>query len=158
MVLALMADPTLIPGVPYPMSQLLIAAGLSLFGFLWIRHIIEPGPFLRGESVWRFRDRGRVDRVRRAVRSLIAWPRSRTSGWWATRLEFGLAGVILALATIGLQSALSFVGVYGPATLAVLATTGAGYAGILLGIRWMRRIYLAPLEADPEVGWRYRAR
>jgi hypothetical protein len=31
-----------------------------------------------------------------------------------------------------------------------------GYAGILVGIRWMRRIYLSPLELDAEVRWRYR--
>ena len=145
-------------GLPANVAIMFAAIGLLLVGFLWIRHIIEPGPFLRGESRWRYRDRGRVDAIRRAIRSLTVWPRSRTSGWWATRLEFGLAGVMLALATVGLQYALSSGGIHGPSTLEILATSGVGYAGILSGIWWMRRIYLAPLETDPAVGWRYRDR
>ena len=158
MVLALMGEPTLIPGVPGGVSQLLASGALLLVGFLWMRHLIEPGPFLRGESRWRYRDRARMERMRRAIRSLVAWPGSRTSGWWATRIEFGLAGVMLALATVALPGALSFGGFHGPSTLEILATSGVGYAGILTGIWWMRRIYLAPLEADPEAGWRYRDR
>ena len=127
-------------------------------GFLWIRHTFEPGPFVRGESRWRYRDRGRVDRIRRSIRSLMVWPRTRTQRWWATRLEFGVAGAVLAVGTAALQAALSSGGFYGPSTLEILATSGLGYAGILFGIWWMRRIYLAPLETDPEARWRYRDR
>ena len=43
MVLAMMSEPTLIPGVPGGVSQLVISGGLLLVGFLWIRHVIEYG-------------------------------------------------------------------------------------------------------------------
>ena len=154
-----MFDPrSSILGLPANVVIMLAAIGMLVVGFLWIRHVIEPEPFLRGESRWRYRERGRVDRIRRMIHSLIAWPRSRTSGWWATRLEFGLAGAMLVLATAALQVGLSNRGIHGPSTPAILATSGVGYAGMLIGIRWMRRIYLAPLETDRAVGWRYRDR
>ena len=159
MVLAMMGDArSSILGLPVSVVMLLVGIGLIAAGFLWMRHTLEPGPLVRGEGRWRYRDRRRVERFRAAIHSLIVWPRSRTSGWWATRLEFGLAGVMLAIATVGLQYALSLGGLRGPSMLEILATSGTGYAGILFGIWWMRRIYLAPLETDPEVGWRYRDR
>ena len=72
MVLAPMFDPrSSIFGLPANVVIMLAAIGMLVVGFLWIRHIIEPGPFLRGESRWRYRERGRVDSVRRLIRSLI---------------------------------------------------------------------------------------
>ena len=145
-------------GLPSSVVLMVVTVGLMVIGFLWLHRTFEPGPLVRGESRWRYRDRARMERIRRAIRSLIAWPGSRTSGWWATRIEFGLAGFMLALATVALPGALSVEGFHGPSTLEILATSGVGYAGILIGIWWTRRIYLAPLEAGPEAGWRYRAR
>src|SRR5918993_2777264 len=120
-------------GLPHGVVVMLAATGMMVIGFLWLHRTFDPGPLVRGESRWRYRERGRLDRMRRVLHSLFAWPGSRTSGWWATRLEFGVAGVILALATVGLQSAISHAGFHGPSTVEILATSGTGYAGILVG-------------------------
>jgi hypothetical protein len=145
-------------GLPSSVVLMVATVALMVIGFLWLHRTLEPGPLVRGESRWRYRDRARMEHIRRAIRSLVARPGFRTSGWWATRIEFGLAGFMLALATVALPGALSVGGFHGPSTLEILATSSVGYAGILIGIWWMRRIYLAPLEADSEAGWRYRDR
>ena len=160
MVLALMGDARAsIFGLPANVVMLLVGMSLLAVGFFWIRHIIEPGSHMRAESRWRYRSQARLQRIRQWLAEGDQTVRSaRTCGWYLTRLEFGLAGVMLAIATVGLQYVLSLGGLHGPSMLEILATSGTGHAGILFGIWWMRRIYLAPLETDPEVGWRYRDR
>jgi hypothetical protein len=137
--------------------------GLMVIGFLWLRHTLEPGPFLRGESRWRYRDRPRLQRARQWLAEGDQSIRARTRGWWLTRLEFALAAVIAVIAAASLPGVLawfapSFGGPGGMPMPQALIVPIAGYAGILFGIWWMRRIYLAPLETDPKVRWRYRDR
>jgi hypothetical protein len=146
-------------GLPASVAVMLGAIGLMVVGFLWLRHNVEPGPFLRGESHWRYRDRPRGQRIRQWLAEGDQSIRARTRGWWMTRLEFALAAGALVLATLILgEYAFGNTSFYRNSTLGILGTSGLGYAGILFGLRWMRRIYLAPLETDPEVGWRYRDR
>jgi hypothetical protein len=146
-------------GLPAQVVLMLGAVGLMVIGFLWLRHSLQPGPLVRGESHWRYRDRPRMQRVRQLLAEGDQSIRARTRGWWITRLEFGLAASALLVATLVVgQYMFSTPTFYRVSTLGVLAMSGAGYAGIAIGLRWMRRIYLAPLETDPQVGWRYRDR
>ena len=162
MVLALMSDgPTLIPGMPSGVSQLLVSGGLLLLGFLWIRHIVEPGPFLRGDSLWRYRSKARLRRIRQWLAEGDQTLRpARSWGWYVTRLEFGLAAVAVVIGAAGLPT---FLGVIDPrfggnavALPLALIVPVVGYAGIAFGIWWMHREYTAGLRADSETRWRYR--
>ncbi len=146
-------------GLPANVVIMLAAIGMMVVGFLWMRHLTEPGPFLRGESRWRYRERGRVDRDPPAdplAHRLAALPHVGLVGDAArvrARRRHARAGDGWAAGTRSRTGASTV-----PSTLEILATSGVGYAGILIGIWWMRRIYLAPLETDPAVGWRYRDR
>ena len=147
-------------GLPANVVIMLAAMGVLVVGFLWIRHIIEPGPFLRGESRWRYRERGRrrsLPTVDPLAQCLAALPHARLVGDPASSLRSPASCSRLANAGAAVN-AFSAGGIHGPSTIEILATSGVGYAGILIGIWWMRRIYLAPLETDPAVGWRYRDR
>ena len=163
MVLALMGEPTLIPGVPSGVSQLLISGGLLLIGFLWIRHIIEPGPDVRGESRWRYRQRSRLDQLRQWLAEGDQTLRpQRTRGWYWTRLEFALAGFVAGIAVACLPAVMdAFLAPFAspaiPLPLALIVPL-SGYAGIAFGIWWMRRLYTAGLRADSDARWRYRDR
>jgi hypothetical protein len=164
MVLALMNEPTLIPGVPGGVSQLLVAGGFLLVGFLWIRHIIEPGPLLRGESRWRYRHRARLQRFRQWLAEGDQTLRpQRTRGWYLTRLEFALAALVAIIAVACLPAVLDlFAPRFGggesvpPQVTALIPLSG--YAGITFGIWWMRRLYTAGLRSDSDARWRYRDR
>ena len=164
MVLALMGEPTLIPGVPGGVSQLLISGGLLLIGFIWLRHILEPGPLQRGESRWRYRHRARLQRIRQWLAEGDQTLRpSRTRGWYLTRLEFAMAGLVAVIAGACLPTALAmsrfWSGAFTPVPAELLALVPlSGYAGIAFGIWWMRRLYTAGLRADSEARWRYRDR
>ena len=150
-------------GLPASVVVMLGAMGLMIIGFLWLRHMSEPGPFLRGESRWRYRDRPRLQRVRQWLAEGDQSIRARTRGWWLTRLEFALAAVIAAIAAACLPAVLAwFAPTFGgpgamPMPLALIVPL-SGYAGILFGIWWMRREYTAGLRADSEARWRYRDR
>ena len=162
MVLALMSEPTLIPGLPGGVSHLLISGGMLLIAFLWIRHNIEPGPDLRGESRWRYRHRARLLRFRQwlAEGDQTLRPR-RTRGWYWTRLEFSLAALVAVIAVVCLPSTLQLFAPRfgGGASLPLAALIPlSGYAGIAFGIWWMRRLYTAGLRTDSEAPWRYRDR
>jgi hypothetical protein len=160
MFLTPMFDPRAsILGLPAQVVIMFGAVGLTVIGFLWLRHTLQPGPFVRGESRWRYRDRPRLQRVRQLLAEGDQSVRARTRGWWLTRLEFALAIGALILATLAIgEYGLGATTFYRISTLEILVTSGVGYAGIVIGLRWMRRIYLAPLETDPQVGWRYRDR
>ena len=160
MVLALMSEPTLIPGVPGGVSQLLVAGAMLLVGFLWIRHIIEPGPFLRGESRWRYRHRARLQRFRQWLAEGDQTLRpQRTRGWYLTRLEFALAAVVALIAAACLPAVLGLVAPrFGGGDAVAALVPLLGYAGIVFGIWWMRRLYTAGLRADSDARWRYRDR
>jgi len=148
-------------GLPPQVVLMFGAVGLTVIGFLWLRHTLQPGPFVRGEARWRYRDRSRIQRVRQLLAEGDQSIRARTRGWWFTRLEFALAAVMAAIAAALLPVVVdSLAPTFGgspaiPLPVAMLMPL-SGYGGILFGIWWMRRIYVAPLETDPEVGWRYR--
>jgi hypothetical protein len=160
MFLTPMFDPRAsILGLPAQVVIMFGAVGLTVIGFLWLRHTLQPGAFVRGESRWRYRDRPRLQRVRQLLAEGDQSVRARTRGWWLTRLEFALAIGALILATLAIgEYGFGATTFYRISTLEILVTSGVGYAGIVIGLRWMRRIYLAPLETDPQVGWRYRDR
>jgi hypothetical protein len=159
MFLTPMFDPRAsILGLPAQVVIMFGAVGLTVIGFLWLRHTLQPGPFVRGESRWRYRDRPRLQRVRQLLAEGDQSVRARTRGWWLTRLEFALAIGALILATLAIGKYVATTTLDRISTLEILVTSGVGYAGIVIGLRWMRRIYLAPLETDPQVGWRYRDR
>jgi hypothetical protein len=141
-------------GLPDGVVLLVVSTTLMALGAAWVLHILGMDEVLRGGR-WRYRDRGRMERLRRTIGSLVEVPFTRTPGWWATRIEFAVAGGALAVATIAITGLPDVVG-YRSTGWPVVALTLLGYAGIVFGIRWMRRIYLSPLEVDPEVGFRYR--
>jgi hypothetical protein len=141
-------------GLPDGVVLLVVSTTLMALGAAWVLHILRMDEVLRGGR-WRYRDRGRMERLRRTIGSLVEVPFTRTPGWWATRIEFAVAGGALAVATIAITGLPDVVG-YRSTGWPVVALTLLGYAGIVFGIRWMRRIYLSPLEVDPEVGFRYR--
>jgi hypothetical protein len=141
-------------GLPDGVVLLVVSTTLMALGAAWVRHILGMDEVLRGGR-WRYRDRGRMERLKRTIGSLVEVPFTRTPGWWATRIEFAVAGGALVVATIAITGLPDVVG-YRSTGWPVVALTLLGYAGIVFGIRWMRRIYLSPLEVDPEVGFRYR--
>ena len=142
-------------GLPDSVVLLATSTTLMAVGLVWVHHVLGMDEVLRGAR-WRYRDRGRVERLRRTIASLIRVPFTRTFGWWATRIEFALAGGALLVGTIALGGLPGALGYRSSAGLSLVALTVLGYAGIVFGVRWMRRIYLSPLEVDPEVGFRYR--
>ena len=160
MVLALMGERwQLIDGLPNSVSGFIIAAGLMAIGFL------SASSHLGYRSV----------RARRVALALSRpWTRrpgcdGRSDRSWSGRALAHSAGGQLASSSVSPARCSRWGrrrcrppshpgGFYGPSTLEILATSGLGYAGILFGIWWMRRIYLAPLETDPEARWRYRDR
>jgi hypothetical protein len=141
-------------GLPDGVVLLVVSTTLMALGAAWVLHILGMDEVLRGGR-WRYRDRGRMERLKRTIGSLVEVPFTRTPGWWATRIEFAVAGGALVVATIAITGLPDVVG-YRSTGWPVVALTLLGYAGIVFGIRWMRRIYLSPLEVDPEVGFRYR--
>jgi hypothetical protein len=141
-------------GLPDGVVLLVVSTTLMALGAAWVRHILGMDEVLRGGR-WRYRDRGRMERLKRTIGSLVEVPFTRTPGWWATRIEFAVAGGALVVATITLTGLPDVLG-YRSTGWPVVALPLLGYAGIVFGIRWMRRIYLSPLEVDPEVGFRYR--
>jgi hypothetical protein len=150
-------------GLPHSVAVMLGAVGLAVIGFLWLHRTLEPGPFVRGESSWRYRDRPRLQRIRQWLAEGDHSVRARTRGWWFTRLEFALAAVMALIATALLPAVMdSFASTYGgssaiPMPVAMLIPL-SGYAGIAFGIWGMRREYTAGLRADSEARWRYRDR
>lgn len=142
-------------GVPEGVVLMVVSTTLLAVGFAWLRHVLGMDEIL-ASARWRYRDRGRIDGLKRTIESLIEMPFTRTSGWWATRIEFALAGGALLAAVIVPIILPGTVGGGMSPQWPVAALTLVGYAGIAFGIRWMRRIYLSPLEVDPEVGFRYR--
>ena len=150
-------------GLPSSVVVMLGALGLMVIGFLWLRHTFEPGPLVRGESRWRYRDRPRLQRIRDWLAEGDQTLRpTRTWGWYVTRLEFGLAAVVAVIAAGGLPT---FLGVLAPrfggdavALPLALIVPVVGYAGIAFGIWWMHREYTAGLRADSDTRWRYRDR
>ena len=136
---------------------------LLLVGFLWIRRIIEPGPFLRGESRWRYRHRARLQRIRQwLAEGDQTLRRNAPVGWYLTRLEFAVAAVVALIAAACLPAVVEFAPRFGagdaaPLPLALIVPL-SGYAGIVFGIWWMRRLYTAGLRADSDARWRYRDR
>lgn len=144
----------LIEGLPNAVTMVVASMTFAVVGFAWLHHTLGMDEIL-GEARWRYRERGRIDALKRTIESLVEVGSTRTFGWWATRIEFALAAGALVVATGALASVAGDVGgrpLEGP----VAALTVAGFAGIVFGIRWMRRIYLSPLELDPEIGFRYR--
>jgi hypothetical protein len=148
--------PTLF-GLPPELVLFAFGATMVVLGFLWLRHTLGPDPLARGEARWRYRDRDRLLRLREwLAQGDASVRRARTRGWWLTRIEFGLAGGALAIATLGLTSAPGFR--HGLSVPAV-AVSAVGYGGIVFGIWWMRRLYRSPLrDAEPRHAWRYRDR
>jgi hypothetical protein len=150
-------------GLPSSVVVMLGALGLMVIGFLWLRHTFEPGPLVRGESRWRYRDRPRLQRIRQWLAEGDHSVRARTRGWWFTRLEFALAAVMALIATALLPAVIdSFAPTFGgssaiPTPVAMLIPL-SGYAGIAFGIWWMHREYTAGLRADSDTRWRYRDR
>jgi hypothetical protein len=125
---------------------------LAVVGIAWVRRISNPGPLARGDAKWRYRDRGRRERITMALETPIA--PDRTAGWWLTRIEFGIAiGLPVVVAWLLISEPRHMVGGSWPVTL---PTTLAGFAGIAVGLAWMIRIYRAGLRNDAEATWRHR--
>lgn len=141
-------------GIPDAITTMIASLTLAIVGLAWLHRIFDADQLL-GRATWRYRDREHEGSLVEAIVSLIDTLFAHTFGWWVTRIEFALATGALLLATLVLGTprppALS-----GPLVVPALALGLLGYAGILVGIRWMRRIYLSPLELDAEVRWRYR--
>ena len=142
-------------GLPEDVLLMAVSATLTAVGLAWLHHVLGMDEILGGAR-WRYRDRARIERLVRTIESLIEVPFTRTAGWWVTRIEFTLAGgALLAAIIVPIILPGTVGGGMSPGRPGAVLTL-LGYAGIAFGIRWMRRIYLSPLEVDPEVGFRYR--
>lgn len=138
-------------GLPVDLVYLVGVAALLAFGFLWVRHSLGPDELTRGDARWRYRDRG----VRHAIADLVHDLRSRTGGWWATRIEFAVAIGSLGFVVLAVVWLPSFAR---SSSLLAAAPTAIGLVGIVIGLVAMVRIYRAGLREDAATSWRYRDR
>jgi hypothetical protein len=141
-------------GLPNDLVTMTVSITLAAVGLAWLHRTLGTDELV-ARAAWRYRDRGRIAGIVHTIRSLVELPLTQTVGWWATRIEFALAAAALLVATLGLAGLQPALG-SSPMALPVFGLSLVGYAGIVVGIGWMRRIYLSPLELDPEVRWRYR--
>ena len=116
-----------------------------------IHRRLDTGPLVRGTARWRYRSRALRERVARARTTLVLV--DRTSGWWATRIEFAvaIAAIVSAVAVVLTAAAEPTFGGDPPMPLFPLG----GIAVMLVGLAWMVRIYRAPLRLDSTAYWRY---
>jgi hypothetical protein len=140
---------------PEAVTLMVVSTTLMVVGLAWIHHITGFDD-VAGGARWRARDGGRAAAIKRELRSLIELPFSQTAGWWVTRIEFALATGALVFATIAVSRLPAYLGPDWTAAWPAAVLTLAAYAGIVFGIRWMRRIYLSPRELDPDIVFRYR--
>ena len=131
-------------------------AGFAAGNYL-IRRAADPGPLARGEARWRYRTRPMTERLAGTLSSLV--PRPRTTGWWATRIEFALAIAAATMAVVAWMFFTPTEPIFGRAEpsreVVWLAQLAIGAVGILIGLAWMVRIYRAPLRIDSKAYWRY---
>jgi hypothetical protein len=146
------------PPATFTPTWLVTSAALMAIGLAWTHHSLTPGAPIAGAARWR--DRGRALRhgIRHALHALLEWQGTdQPLRWWVTRIEFGLAAAAAVIGT-GAMLVLMPLRYREPAHLEAVGLAALAYAGIWAGMWWMRRIYLAPIEVDPEVHWRYRDR
>lgn len=104
---------------------------------------------------WRYRDRGgRLARFHPSMPTFEGpgWA-GMTRGWWVTRLEFLVASVAAAIATLAVVWNASIPSHESPSAVSIEL---AGLVGILVGIGLMVWLYRAPGRVDAAARWRYR--
>jgi hypothetical protein len=84
------------------------------------------------------------------------WERIESVRWWGRALLV-IAGLLIISSVFILVSAPAFTYEPPKSTVAGVAISAFGYAGMLFGLVWMWRIHRAPTTND-SARWRYRDR